>query len=198
LKILKCSIVFGILVVLFVAAAAARNERPQTGPQLLFPSDYRQWVYLSSGLDMQYVGEPKLPCKESPCPSLFENVYVRRDFYDVFLKNRVWPAGTVMVLEKRCAARKVSIDTNGSVQQKLFLVAASQKAAGNGWNYYLFGNDAPLTCSGPDPNFSGLKKDPTSNSDPKIAGICWQCHRDHAAIDNTFVQFYPTLKSIAR
>jgi cytochrome P460 len=26
---------------------------------------------------------------------------------------------------------------------------------------------------------------------------CWQCHDDNAAVDHTFVQFYPTLKPIA-
>jgi hypothetical protein len=26
---------------------------------------------------------------------------------------------------------------------------------------------------------------------------CWQCHEDHAAVEHSFVQFYPTLKPVA-
>ena len=32
---------------------------------------------------------------------------------------------------------------------------------------------------------------------PKDAA-CYSCHADHAAVDTTFVQFYPTLLPIAR
>ncbi len=27
---------------------------------------------------------------------------------------------------------------------------------------------------------------------------CYACHRDNGAVDNTFVQFYPTLLDVAR
>ena len=27
---------------------------------------------------------------------------------------------------------------------------------------------------------------------------CYSCHQDHAAVDTTFVQFYPTLMPIAK
>ena len=30
------------------------------------------------------------------------------------------------------------------------------------------------------------------------ARVCWQSHEDHAAVDHTFVQFYPSLKPIAQ
>jgi hypothetical protein len=32
---------------------------------------------------------------------------------------------------------------------------------------------------------------------PATAG-CYTCHADHAAVDTTFVQFYPTLLPIAK
>jgi hypothetical protein len=32
---------------------------------------------------------------------------------------------------------------------------------------------------------------------PKGNG-CWSCHDDHAAVEHTFVQFYPTLKVVAK
>jgi cytochrome c551/c552 len=47
------------------------------------------------------------------------------------------------------------------------------------WAYFGFGND-----------------DKTSAAAPKAA--CWQCHEDNAAVEHSFVQFYPTLKPIAQ
>jgi hypothetical protein len=32
---------------------------------------------------------------------------------------------------------------------------------------------------------------------PKGNG-CWSCHDAHAAVEHTFVQFYPTLKVVAK
>jgi len=32
---------------------------------------------------------------------------------------------------------------------------------------------------------------------PKGNG-CWSCHEEHAAVEHTFVQFYPTLKPVAK
>lgn len=212
MKTLASLIVCGLFLLSIIAMRPSQQPKPQAGPQLSFPSDYRQWVYLSSGLDMQYTGEPGFSCKnkegkDGPCPKMFENVFVRREAYDGFVKNKIWPAGTIFILERRCSVQKASIDTSGSTQGKLFLIAASQKTRSGeheGWNYYLFGNDAPLTCNGPDPNFSGQRKDPVSNcisetnpcngeTNPKM---CWQCHRSNGLKDNTFIQFYPTLKPL--
>lgn len=190
------SLITGLgLVSLFVAAAVSGANESKAAPRLLFPKDYRNWVYLSSGLDMKYVGEPNLPCQGGPCPQMFENVFVRPDAYNTFVKTKTWPAGAVFVLERRCAVQKASIDTSGSTQGKLFLIAASQKSSLNGWNYYLFGTDGPLTCDGPDPNFAGQSKDPVSNSETNPP-MCWKCHKENGLKDNTFIQFYPTLKPL--
>jgi hypothetical protein len=42
-------------------------------------------------------------------------------------------------------------------------------------------------------NFDNADKSAKAN--PKAA--CWQCHEDHAAVEHSFVQFYPTLKPVA-
>ncbi|MGA8557090.1 MAG: cytochrome P460 family protein, partial [Candidatus Acidiferrales bacterium] len=36
----------------------------------------------------------------------------------------------------------------------------------------------------------------TAEAMPK--GNCWSCHDQHAAVEHTFVQFYPTLKPVAK
>ena len=47
------------------------------------------------------------------------------------------------------------------------------------WSYYNFDNDSKQ-----------------AQANPK--GGCWQCHEDHAAVEHSFVQFYPTLKPVAK
>jgi hypothetical protein len=192
------SLILGLgLVSLLVAAAISGANEPQAGPKLVFPKDYRTWVYLSSGLDMTYKGEQGPPCQGGPCPKMFENVFVRPEAYDTFVKTKTWPDGTVFVLERRCAVQKASIDTNGSTQGKLALIAASQKSNLNGWNYYLFGAGSPLTCVGPDPVFDGQSAEPFSNnSSDNMRKACWNCHKQNGLKDNTFIQFYPTLKPL--
>jgi hypothetical protein len=39
-------------------------------------------------------------------------------------------------------------------------------------------------------------RDAATRMIPRTAD-CYSCHADHAAVDNTFVQFYPTLLPIA-
>lgn len=185
------------LVSLLVAAAVSAADDPKPGPKLLFPKDYRTWVYLSSGLDMTYKGESGFKCKGGPCPKMFENVFVRPEAYSSFLKNKIWPDDTVFVLERRCSLQNASIDTKGSTQSTLALVAASQKSKLNGWNYYFFAPDGDLNCKGPDPVFDGQSKEPFSNSSSEaMRQACWNCHKEHGLKDNTFIQFYPTLKPL--
>jgi hypothetical protein len=47
------------------------------------------------------------------------------------------------------------------------------------WAYYGF-----------EPNAKTAEVMPKSN--------CWSCHEQHAAVEHTFVQFYPTLKPVAK
>ena len=171
-----------------------QSKQAQAGPQLLFPDDYRQWIYLSSGLNMEYKDDKPSSCKEGDC-QMFENAFVRPEAYKTFLQEKVWPVGTVFMVERRCAVQKASIDTKGTTQSRLTLIAASQKTAENGWNYYVFSKSKePLTCIGPDPSFATERADPVSNSaDPKL---CWNCHKQNGLKDNTFIQFYPTLKPL--
>jgi hypothetical protein len=37
----------------------------------------------------------------------------------------------------------------------------------------------------------------TAEAMPK-GNVCWSCHEDHAAVEHTLVQFYPTLKVLAK
>src|ERR1700761_4861320 len=75
-----------------VNAPAAETPDPviaySADGQLKFPVDYRQWVFLSSGVGMTYgpVGDAG-----GPAPPMFDNVFVNPEAYRSFLKTGRWP-----------------------------------------------------------------------------------------------------------
>src|SRR5688572_5279435 len=79
--------------------------------KMLFPKDYRTWVFLSAGMDMAY-GE------NAPAANVhvFDNVFVDRGSYAHFEKTGRWPEGAVFVLEIRRAVAEGSINKRGQFQ----------------------------------------------------------------------------------
>jgi Cytochrome P460 len=157
-------------------AASASSDAPQYAAdgRLMLPRDYRGWIYLSSGLGMEYNAEGK-PGSE------FTNVFVKPSAYRAFLSTGRWPDRTVFVLEIRDSATRGSINRGGHYQSGLRSLAASVKDVKRfpaKWAYFSFNQGARQARANP----------PTS---------CFQCHNTHGAVDNTFVQFYPTLKPVA-
>ena len=142
--------------------------------QLLFPANYREWVFLTSSIDMSYSDRPV---------HQFDNVFVPRAAYRAFLKNGVWPDQTVLILENRGVSSNGSITRSGQFQTGAVtgLEAHVKDAARfeGGWGFFGF-NDARQ----PADLFS-------------YDAACYSCHRQHAAADTTFVQFYPTLLPVA-
>lgn len=57
--------------------------------RLAVPRDYREWVFLSSSIDMSYSDRPV---------HQFDNVFVPRAAYRAFLKTGAWPEKTVLIL----------------------------------------------------------------------------------------------------
>ena len=138
-----------------------------------FPKDYRTWVYLSSGMDMAYVEGG------GGAMHAFDNVFVDPAAYAAFQKTGTWPDKTVMVLEVRDAQAHASIDKAGRSQGRRMAVEVHVKdtarfAETGGWGFVGFNGEKP------------------GNITPKTAA-CYACHQAHAAVDTTFVQFYPTL-----
>jgi len=150
--------------------------RPQyAGDKLVRPEGYREWIYLSSGLGMNY----NAPMGGDP---LFTNVFVPQWAYRAFVESGKWPNKTLFVLEERASQTKGSINKAGHYQADLAGLAVEVKDSDrfpDTWAYFGFGIDTK-----------------TADANPKTA--CWQCHDDHAAVEHTFVQFYPTLKPIAQ
>ncbi|MGA7242962.1 MAG: cytochrome P460 family protein [Terracidiphilus sp.] len=146
---------------------------------LLPPRDYREWIYLTSGIDMSY--SPK--AMEMQDHSMFDNVFVNPAAYRSFVATGTWPDKTVMVLEVRGAKTKGSINQRGHFQATEimgFEVHVKDAARFPGkWAFFDFDS--------PDKNGTLIPQ----------GAPCYTCHAAHAAVDTTFVQFYPTLLPIA-
>src|SRR5436190_20312384 len=97
-----------ITLALCLAATGMAQQYTKDG-ELLLPKDYRQWIFLSSGIGMTYSDTA------STNPA-FENVFVNPEAYKGFLKTGTWPDKTLMVLEIRKSESRVSITKDGRVQ----------------------------------------------------------------------------------
>jgi hypothetical protein len=162
---------------------ASDGARYDADGQLLYPSDYREWVYVTSGLGMTYGPAAQAAGR----PPLFDNVFVNRESYRSFLSTGQWPERTIFVLEIRSGEENVSINnggrTQGAIRALEVAVKDSARFADTTWGYFEFG--APPKVA------------PASSRLPATAS-CYTCHKNNAAVEQTFVQFYPTLMDVAR
>ena len=144
---------------------------------LKFPTQYREWVYLTSGVDMSY--SPNMDMGHS----MFDNVFVNPEAYKAFLQTGTWPDKTMLVLEARLAESKGSINKNGHYQtgEVMGREAHVRDEARFPGNWAFFNSEDGVT----------------GKLLPKEMD-CYSCHEQHAAVDTTFVQFYPTLLEIAK
>jgi hypothetical protein len=162
---------------------AAQGEAPSyaANGDMLPPSHYREWIYLTSGLDMSY--SPKATGSMEGM-SMFDNVFVNPEAYRSFLATGTWPDKTMMILEGRVAQSKGSINQRGHFQAVGVMdmeVHVKDEARFPGkWAFFSF--DAP---------------DKNGTLIPEKAP-CYTCHAEHGAVDTTFVQFYPTLLPVAK
>jgi hypothetical protein len=116
--------------------------------------------------------------------SMFDNVFVNPEAYRSFLATGTWPDKTVMILEGREARSKGSINQRGHFQavgvMDLEVHVKDEARFPGKWAFFSF--DAP---------------DKNGTLIPQGAP-CYTCHAEHAAVDTTFVQFYPTLLPVAQ
>jgi hypothetical protein len=162
--------------VLVAASSDSTPGHPQyTGAnQLLRPADYREWIFLSSGLGMSYSTQPG--------HEMFTNVFVPQWAYQDFLKSGKWPNHTIFVVEDRFATSKGSINKLGHYQTDSMGIGVEVKDETrfpDKWAYFSFDEDTK-----------------SASANPKAG--CWSCHEEHAAVEHSFVQFYPTLKPVAK
>jgi hypothetical protein len=176
-----CLLVASLLFLLptFPAARAAISDAPAYAKNgdLLPVTDYREWIYLSSGLGMSYTAKPAGML-------MFDNVFVNPESYRSFLATGTWPDKTVMILEVREVKNKGSINQQGHYQ-------------GTG----LMGIEAHVKDEARFPGQWAFFEFVSGKSNGSLipqGATCYSCHLEHGAVDTTFVQFYPTLLPVAR
>lgn len=163
-----------------LAVAAANGGGPaafDAERKLRFPADYREWVFLSAGHGMSYG-----PAAQTGGDPPFDNVFVDRASHAEFLRTGRWREGAMFVLEIRGQRTHGSINKNGAFQggEPLAIeVHLKDRDVPGGWAFYSFEEAKPAAMI------------PTSAS-------CYSCHQQSAAVDTTFVQFYPTLLPVAQ
>jgi hypothetical protein len=161
-------------------ALAAPSEAPAYAADgsMKLPENYREWIFLTSSLDMNY---------NDPAPvaghSLFQNVFVNPTSYHAFLTTGAWPDKTTFILELRGADAHVNIDKRGQSQttdlRAIEIHVKDEAKLPEKWGFYNFGKE-------------------TTGKLIARPATCYSCHEGHAAVDTTFVQFYPTLFNIAK
>ena len=136
------------------------------------PTHYREWIYLTSGIDMSYTAQ-------GASMSMFDNVFVNPTAYRSFLETGIWPDKTIMVLEVRGAEKPISINKHGHTQSVAIMGTEIHVKDHGKWSFYDLPDNATAAKLIPPP------------------ASCYTCHEQHAAVDTTFVQFYPTLLPLA-
>jgi hypothetical protein len=160
------------------ASPSAAHVSYTADGRLEVPTTYRDWPFLTSGLDMNYASG-----EGGEDHHMFDNVFVDPDSLRAFRKTGSWPEGTVFVKEGREGLTKGSINRSGQFQAEpvmsLELHIKDSARFEGGWGFFDFGGNAP------------------AQKIPLAAG-CYSCHQSHGAVETTFVQFYPTLIGVAR
>jgi hypothetical protein len=178
--LLVCGFLVASVGVAFFSRAA---DQSQPGPQftstgkLVRPAGYRKWVFVSSGYGMSYSQSPN-------GMQMFTNVFVTPAAYDHFVANGKWPDKTMFVLEEYASTSRGSINKHGSYQTEfagLDVEVKDESRFPDKWAYF---------------NFDSAAKE--AGAIPPSKNDCWKCHEQNAAVEHSFVQFYPELLKIAR
>ena len=180
----RVSLALALIVSLSMSTLLKSAPLPGSGPeytsddQLKLPENYRLWTYLTTGFDMSYT-----PNAMDMGHHMFDNVFANPEAYRRFLETGMWPDKTVLILEGRRAEGKGSINQKGNYQSTEVMgleahVKDEARFPGK-WAFFIFGDSKTA------------KMVPTNME-------CYSCHAQHAAVDTTFVQFYPTLLPIAQ
>jgi hypothetical protein len=166
---------------LLLILTAATNEK--AGPAytaegaFIPPVDYREWVFLSSGIDMSYTESAAMQGH-----SMFDNVFVDPVAWTAFKRSGHWPDRTIFALEFRGANTKGSINKQGKYQTEELMGVEyhvhDESRFNGGWGFFAADGDKPSALI-------------------PLSAPCYSCHQTHGAVQTTFTQFYPTAKPIA-
>ena len=159
---------------LLLASSATVAQEQAT---MAVPENYRQWVFLTSSLDLNYSSAAM------PGHHMLDNVFVNPEAYAGFVKNGIWPIGTVLIKENRMAESAGTLSKAGQFQTGVMNLEIHVKDGTRfpgKWSFFASSDGKAVATLFPQ------------------SASCYSCHQDHGAADTTFVQFYPTLLPIAK
>src|SRR5262249_42923863 len=162
------------------AAALETMSQPRytADKKLILPEGYRNWVFVGASIGLSYSEETR-----GDGPGAFHHVYTQPEAYANYQRTGKFPEKTMFVMEVYQPEQKVSPNRHGYFEGERAAVEVSVKDREmfpEGWAYFNFGNVA-RTEARPIPKAS-----------------CFDCHHEHGADDNVFVQFYPVLRSVKK
>lgn len=117
-------------------------------------------------------------CRNPDAPACFHNTYFHPAAFEEFQRSGKFPEGTILVLETFTAGSQTSINREGQFEDRpagLWAAVKDSARFKEGRAYFTFQPGAGSASAFPRER-------------------CWSCHKQHAARDNVFVQFYPVLK----
>ena len=159
------------------------SERVVEGPRytrdgaLLRPEGFERWVLAGASLGLGYGDSPE----ESAGPGRFHNVYIEPGAYAAFTEAGAFPQGTMLAMAVYDPEERIPPQRRGYVEGLLTGLEVAVKDSSrfeDGWAYFGFGDEGRFAAS--------------ARAFPPSA--CAACHREHAALDNVFTQFYPLLR----
>ena len=163
----------GLLGALFAGLGVAQAQ----DSTMAVPGNYRDWVFLTSSMDLNYT------TTVAPGQHMLDNVYVNPEAHKVFLATGTWPDKTILIKENRFAESAGTLSKAGHFQAAVRDVEIHIKDEARFPGKWAFFKSDDGKAAG--------------KLQPQTA-TCYACHQDHAAVDTTFVQFYPTLFGIAK
>jgi hypothetical protein len=172
--------ILGTLLLAPCAVFAQQTPNYTADGKMAVPGDYRQWVFLTSSIDLNY------NTAVEPGPNqmhMLDNVFVDPDAYKAFMKTGTWPDKTILIKENRGAESAGTLSKSGRFQtgvHNLEIHIKDEARFPGKWAFFV----------SPDGKAPGGLMPQGAN--------CYSCHQDHGAVDTTFVQFYPTLLGIAQ
>ena len=180
-SILAVAIVLGCMVFAFAAEPSKVRQQPvpvyEKDGSLVRPVDYRTWVFAGASLGLTYADK-----ETEKAHQMFHNVYINPQAYRVYVKTGEFPEKTMLAMTVYRASKKPYKEKRlqGSFEDELVSLEVAVKDHAqfeDGWAYFDFSAD-------------DSKRE---TAKPFAKSKCYDCHAEHGADDNVFVQFYPVL-----
>ena len=164
------------------AAATSIDVMPQydTNRNLVLPDDYRRWVLVGSSLGLSYSEGGQ------GGHQMFNTTLMEPSAYRHFIETGTFREGTMFALLGQGIGTNATPARQGQFATDVHMIEVAvkdSKRAPESWAYYAFGG----------PMMGGYR----STAAPQPKASCFNCHTEHAARDNVFMQFYGLLNEAA-